>query len=117
MPRPPIKLAKIVQNGATNTKLRVRLELHVARAVILFHRIKQAEDAGVNQVFQVNVLRQSLMNLASNESYLRNLLEQRGLVQARSRIRTMVLNGLHKFPRSDDGDNASSWPNIAGVPR
>src|SRR5436305_12174509 len=54
-----------------NTELRVRLELHVSRAIILFHGIKQAEDAGMDQVFQVNVLRQSLMNLRSNELHLR----------------------------------------------
>ena len=97
MARAPVELAEVVEDGAANAELGIGLELHVARAVILLYGVEQPEDAGMDQVFKINVLRQSLMNLASDESDLRNLLEQRRLAQVSSRIRTVVFNQLHNL--------------------
>jgi hypothetical protein len=55
------------------------LELHILARVVLADRVHHAEDAGVNQIFEQNLLRQPDVNSPCHEMDLRQMLENEAL--------------------------------------
>jgi hypothetical protein len=49
--RTPIHLAKAIENGAAYAEFRVVLELYIFTGIVFAHRVHQAKDSGVDEIF------------------------------------------------------------------
>src|SRR5690348_7674232 len=74
--RAPIDLPETVEYCASYAKFGVVLELDVLARIVFLHRIDEANDPGVNQIFKQNLRRQSIVYAARDILHLRKMLEQ-----------------------------------------
>jgi hypothetical protein len=73
--RRPIQLAQAVQNRALDAMLGISVKHHVLAAVVLDHGVEQAQHAGVNQIVQIHVDRQTFVNANGNRLHQREVVE------------------------------------------
>jgi hypothetical protein len=73
--RAPVDLPQAVENGAANPELGVVLELYVLARIVFPHRVQQAENSGVHQVFQRHLRRQPVVDAPGDVPHLGQMLE------------------------------------------
>src|SRR5208282_2457491 len=71
--RAPVQFAETVEDGAADTELGVRTELHLLGQIELVEGVDQSDDAGMNQVFEGHVAGQALVYAAGNVTNLGKL--------------------------------------------
>ena len=71
-----IHLAKAIENGAAYAEFRVVLELHVLAGIVFAHGVHQAEDSGVDEVFEQHLRRQAIVDAPGDVLHLRKVLEK-----------------------------------------
>lgn len=76
----PVECAQAVENGATDTKLRVTAELNLLGWIELAKGVKQADDSGTVEIFYGNVLRQSFVDAAGDEPDDREMIDHQPLL-------------------------------------
>ena len=74
--RAPVEFAEAVEDGAADAELGVGLELDLAAFVVAGERIDEAEDAGVDEILDGNVLGKAVMNVAGDVAHLRHLFQE-----------------------------------------
>ncbi len=79
MPRAPVHFAEAVQDGAANAELGVGFQLHVLAGIEFLHGVDQADNAGVNQIFERNMRGQPVMDAPGDIAHLRKVFEQQAL--------------------------------------
>src|ERR1700757_3790815 len=76
LPWAPVECAQAVENRAPNPELRIAPELNFLGRVKLRKRIHQTHNTCRNEVFNVYVLRQSVVNAPGQKAHHRQMLQQ-----------------------------------------
>src|SRR6185503_4308612 len=71
--RRPVEFAQAVEDRSLDAELRVRLKLNILARVKIPHRVNQAQNTRVHEIFERYVLRQALVNSARDVIDLGNL--------------------------------------------
>jgi len=77
--RAPIDEAQAIENRASNAELSVVLELNVLGRIVFPQSIHQAENPGVDQIFEQHLRGQSAMDPASHMVNMREMFQQKFL--------------------------------------
>jgi hypothetical protein len=93
--RHPVERAKLVENGALDSELRVGLELAVLVRIVLLDGIHQADDARVVQVIEIDVRGETDGNAVDDVTDEGSVLEHDLLFERRRNVCALLL-GLAK---------------------
>ena len=75
-PRTPIHEPEAIQNRAADAEFGVVFQLNIFAWIVLSHRIHQSENAGVNEILEQNLGRQTSVNAARNVLNVRKVIEE-----------------------------------------
>jgi hypothetical protein len=74
--RAPVERAQAVENRPADAELRIAAELHLLLRIELGESVQQPDYARRHEVFDIDVLRQPLMNAPGQEAHDRQMFEQ-----------------------------------------